>query len=400
MLSNWVMVGAIVLAQAGDRRTDTDDASARKAPAVRAATAAPSAKPGLPPLPPEARAEAQRVIDKGLAFLKSRQTRDGGWNAQFGPAVTAIVAQAFARDARHGPNHPIVKRAVEHILRFEQPDGGIYEKANNLANYQTSVVLMLLSSLPPDAGHKTRIARAQAMLSKLQYDGGESIDGDNAWYGGAGYNEKKRPDLSNTQMMLEALHQSGLPRTDPVYQRALRFVSRCQMLGESNDLPFARGADDGGFIYSPNEGGESKASEGSPEGPNRLQCYGSMTYAGFKSMLYADVTRDDPRVKACLGWIARNYTLSANPNMPPRQAAEGLYYYYHVFAQALRAWGEPTITDARGVEHAWRMELIRKLASLQKSDGSWVNDQKRWLEGDPDYVTGLTVLTLQTAIAP
>jgi len=69
-----------------------------------------------------------------------------------------------------------------------------------------------------------------------------------------------------------------------------------------------------------------------------------------------------------------------------------------VFAHALRTFGEPTIKDARGVEHDWRVELIRKIVAQQKSDGSWINSQRRWLEGDPDYVTGLTVLTLQKAL--
>ena len=84
--------------------------------------------------------------------------------------------------------------------------------------------------------------------------------------------------------------------------------------------------------------------------------------------------------------------------MPGKQSTEGLYYYYHVFAKALRTWGEPILKDAKGVPHNWRNELCRKLLSLQREDGSWVNDQPRWLEGDASYVTGLTILTLQTAL--
>ncbi|HVP09677.1 MAG TPA: hypothetical protein VMV94_00650, partial [Phycisphaerae bacterium] len=199
-------------------------------------------------------------------------------------------------------------------------------------------------------------------------------------------------------MMLEALHQSGLPPDDPVYQRALVFVSRCQMNEVTNDQPFARGARDGGFIYSTNAGGESKAGEDSHEGNVPLRSYGSMTYSGFKSMLYANVARDDPRIKATLEWIRRNYTLEQNPGMPEKRALEGLYYYYQVFARALAAWGEPIIIDAAGRRHNWREDLCRKLVSLQKPDGSWTNEADRWLEGDANYVTGLTILTLQTAL--
>ena len=38
-----------------------------------------------------------------------------------------------------------------------------------------------------------------------------------------------------------------------------------------------------------------------------------MTYAGLKSFLYAGVGKDDPRVKAAIGWVRRHYTLSENP---------------------------------------------------------------------------------------
>lgn len=348
-------------------------------------------------LPPELRAEARKSIDRGLAYLRSAQDADGGWTKEYGPAVTAIVARVFAADRAYGPDHPVVKRAVAHILRHEQTDGGIYERRQNLANYQTSVVLSFLASLPGKE-HAQRIARAQSFLKGLQYDDGESIDRANPWYGGAGYNTEKRPDLSNTQMMLQALKDSGLSPDDPVYQRALVFVSRCQMNGKTNDQTFAKEYSDGGFIYTCAEGGESKASADISEGQAMLVSYGSMTYAGFKSMIYCSAGRDDSRVKAAYEWIRRHYTLDKNPGMPGPRAKQGQYYYYHVFAQALEAWGEPVVVDARGTSHDWREEVCRKVISLQRKDGSWVNEADRWQEGDPNYVTALAVQTLQIAM--
>ncbi|MCA9257526.1 MAG: hypothetical protein KDA33_17885, partial [Phycisphaerales bacterium] len=217
-------------------------------------------------------------------------------------------------------------------------------------------------------------------------------------YGGAGYNRSKRPDLSNTQMMLEALHESGLPEDHPVYQKALKFVSRCQMNDATNDQSFASRGADGGFIYSPNAGGESKASQGLFEIGTPRRSYGSMTYAGFKSMLYCGVERDDPRIQACLTWIRNNYTLDVNPGMPDRDAADGLYYYLHVFARAMRVWGEPVIADAKGESHVWREELCEKLLSLQRKDGAWANDAHRWMESDANYATALSVLSMQIAL--
>ncbi len=347
----------------------------------------------------KARHDAQAAIDRGLAFLKATQRADGGWESmdRSDPAVTAMVGKCFIQHKDFGPTHPLVKKALALMLAFKHDDGGIYAEGLGLRNYYTSVCLMALAAAK-DEKYKPHISKAQSFLKKLQWDEVEDIDESNPWYGGAGYGRNKRPDLSNTQMMLEALKQSGLATTDPAYKRALKFIQRCQNLSASNDQAFARGANDGGFVYTPANGGESKAGTVMVEGQPRLRSYGSMTYAGFKSYLYADLDRNDPRVQAALKWIQQHYTLDHNPNMPGEQSLQGLYYYYHVFARALKAWGEPTIADSKGVKHAWREDLCRKLISLQNKDGSWVNTADRWYEGNPALVTAYAVLALQTAL--
>lgn len=343
------------------------------------------------------RAQTQSALQRGLGFLAATQQADGGWlvRGKSDPAVTALVVKCFIQSPEYGPDHAVSRRGIRFILKHVQPDGGMYVSDQGLRNYCTSVCVMALAATR-DATHDKTIARGQAFLKKGQWDEPESIDPDNAWYGGAGYGKHKRPDLSNTQMMLEALAQSGLPEDDPVYRKALVFITRSQMLPESNDRPFARGGD-GGFIYTPVGEGESKAGTVVANGKPRLRSYGSMTYAGFKSLLYAGLARDDPRVRAAHDWIRRNYTLDANPNMPAAQAREGLYYYYHVFARALDAWGEDVLTDADGRNHRWREELCVKLSELQRGDGSWINDSDRWYEGNPYLVTSYAILAIQTA---
>ena len=133
------------------------------------------------------------------------------------------------------------------------------------------------------------------------------------------------------------------------------------------------------------------------DGRKELRCYGSMTYAGFKSMLYAGLAHDDPRVQAALAWIGRFWTLDHNPNMPEKQSHQGLYYYYHVFGRAMAAWGEPVVEDAQGRKHNWRQELVEKLAQLQRPDGSWLNDADRWYEGAPALTTAYAMLALEAA---
>jgi squalene-hopene/tetraprenyl-beta-curcumene cyclase len=71
----------------------------------------------------------------------------------------------------------------------------------------------------------------------------------------------------------------------------------------------------------------------------------------------------------------------------------GLFYYYHTMAKALDALGNEKFKAIDG-EHPWRVELLTTLAKSQKADGSWVNSDSRWLEGDPNLVTGYALLTL------
>jgi squalene-hopene/tetraprenyl-beta-curcumene cyclase len=115
-----------------------------------------------------------------------------------------------------------------------------------------------------------------------------------------------------------------------------------------------------------------------------------MTYSGLKSMIYAGVDKNDPRVKAAHEWAKKHYTVTENPGM----GEEGLYYYYQAFAKALAAVGEEKLTAADGQVHDWRADLTKQLASSQKPDGSWVNAANRWMEGDPNLVTAYSLLAL------
>lgn len=347
------------------------------------------------------RTRVEERIASALKYLETTQRPDGAWEANGEPnlGVTSLVVKCFLQDAKYGPDHPVAKRGLAFMLKNVQPDGGIYVESEGVKNYHTSVALMALASTKR-AEHAKVIKDAQDFLRELQWDAGEGHESSDPFYGGQGYGSGKRPDLSNTQLMLEALHESGLPPDDPVYKKALVFVNRCQMLSESNDQPFAKGATDGGFIYSPCNGGESKAGTESVDGQSRLRSYGSMTYAGFKSLLYAKLDRNDPRVKQAVDWIRKNYTLDGNPGMPDSQAKQGLYYYYHAFARAMRAWGEDEFRDSKNTPRNWRTELCEKLLSAQKDNGSWANEADRWLEGSPHLVTAYAVLALQTALQP
>ena len=170
----------------------------------------------------------------------------------------------------------------------------------------------------------------------------------------------------------------------------LMFVSRTQNLESvHNTTEFAGLINDGGFYYTPAAGGDSKAGVESNGG---LRSYGSMTYAGVKSLIYAGLQRDDPRIEAATEWIRHHYTLDKNPGM----GDQGLYYYFHTFAKTMAAFGEDEFVDSEQQKHNWRQELTERLGELQNANGSWVNPAApRWEEGDPNLVTAYCLLALR-----
>ena len=328
------------------------------------------------------------AIVKASAFLVEQgQDPDGGFSPQVGPAVTALAVAALVESGTPA-DHPAIAKGLSYLLSFRQPDGGICRPDSAVANYETSIALMALVSCNADGRHDDTIAAARGFISGIQWDGEEGKQPADPAYGGAGYGSHKRPDLSNTAFLIEALKSAGAGTDDPAIQRALVFVSRTQNLeGPHNTLPFATKNPDGGFYYTPANGGESQAGE-TPAGG--LRSYGSMTYAGLKSMIYAGVAKDDPRVVAATDWLKRHYTFAENPGL----GNAGRYYYLHTAAKALDALGQETFTDADGNEHRWRQELAAAIIADQQPDGSWVNDNPRWLEGDANLVTSYALLAL------
>jgi len=53
------------------------------------------------------------------------------------------------------------------------------------------------------------------------------------------------------------------------------------------------------------------------------------------------------------------------------------------------------IADAAGTPHRWRKELAHKILSLQRTDGSWINERSpHWFEGNPVLATSYAILVL------
>ena len=119
-----------------------------------------------------------------------------------------------------------------------------------------------------------------------------------------------------------------------------------------------------------------------------------MTYAGLKSMIYAGLTQDDPRVKAA---IELHQARTTRWTRTPARASAG---FITTTRPSPRRWpllGKPTLVDAQGKEHDWRAELVAALAKRQDANGGWVNRDDRFMEGDPNIVTSYALLALAAA---
>lgn len=339
--------------------------------------------------------ELKAVLDKGYDFLKGRQKEDGSFAPpQAGePGVTALVTAALIRAGRDASD-PVVAKGLKYLEGMVKPDGGVYNKG--LANYTTALAVMTFKEANAGGKYDRAIAAATKFLRSLQYGEGDQVSDKDAKFGGAGYDKKGArggPDMSNTHFFVEALIAGGASRDDPAVKKALAFLSRSQNLpGEFNDQEYAKQVadeDKGGFVYNPLAAGDLKNQKRTPTGGLRSE--GGMTYAGLKSFLYTGVAKDDPRVKAAVGWVRRHYTLAENPGM----GQDGLFYYYQVFAKAMDALGEDRFADAAGAKHDWRKELFETLKAKQQPDGSWANDRSRaYLENLPELATGFAVLAL------
>lgn len=374
---------------------------------------------------------------KGAEWLLSKQAEDGSWLGQSKqPAFTALACMGLY-DSPLREDKKIadkINQALDYVVAAAKEDGGIYgaskvakqgdeEKKTAgkdgkpggraggggrpggggsaaYAVYNTSICLTALAKYNrPQDLEVCKKARNYLLDSQVSSDDPAAL----ASAGGTGYAPRRmRADLSNTAWTLEALYVTEHLDKEPyskdpaqgakaelAWEKALQFVTMCQNLAETNQSAWVKSApeeDRGGFIYCPEDALRAE------ENHEALRSYGSMTYAGLKSLIYAKVHPDDLRMKSAFEWIRKYYTLEENPGA----GAAGYYYYLHLFAKTLELFQQQKIVDAKGKEHIWKQELLEALKDSQNDEGFWQNSKSgRWMESIPELSTAYSLMTLE-----
>ena len=350
--------------------------------------------------------ELDRTYQMGFDFLKKTQNAEGWWSTAEFPAITGLVTYAFltSPEYRGMKEKPaFLQKALDFIVSNAKDNGAIFK--DKLPNYNTSICMMALMAANESKYHPY-ILKGRRYIASLQLDEGEKGVPDQKFDGGIGYGSKDHSDMSNTYIALEAMKASqflesddhleafkdlkGLQQTKLDWDAALKFIQRCQNLPGSNDQTWSSAdpKNKGGFVYYP--GSSMAGEEKLKNGKTALRSYGSMTYAGLLSFIFADLKKDDERVQAAYGWLKDNYTLEENPGV----GQQGLYYYYHTMAKALTVYGDDRIKTSDGKTVNWRKEMAVKFIQNQRENGSWVNPSARWWENDPNLVSSYALISL------
>lgn len=343
---------------------------------------------------------AVAAFNKGLDWLKTNQKENGAWSNENFPGLTALGLWAL-----NGSDRDDIKdardKAAKFVASFAQDDGGIYKKptgergSGGLSVYNTAICMAVLQMVGGD-DYIPIILKARDFMEGAQVKG-DSPGAGGFGYGRPGENPRDRADLSNTGWALMGMRTTqaaeehrpkGEKKADIMWDEALKFVESLQIKPDNADPKQV-----GGFTYE--GGGERGGAVATEEGKVALRGFGSMTYAGLESMIYAQVGRDDPRVRSAIEWAGSHWTVHENPGMELR----GLFYYYTILAKSLSLLAnDDALRTPEGKVIPWKAEIAAQLVSSQNDDGSWINSDNTFWEGDPSLVTAYALIVLKYAL--
>jgi len=293
--------------------------------------------------------QARAAIEKGLAFLASRQAKNGSWSeGSSGAGITALAGLALMSGGslpgrgKYGDN---VQKAVEYICNATQESGLIAADNSHGPMYGHGFATLFLGEvygMNADDEVKEKLQKAVRLIQKTQNKEG-------GWrYQPVPYDADISVTIAEI-MALRAARDAGIKVEKEVIDKAIGYVKRCQCA-------------DGGFSYV--------AGQGSGSGFAR-------SAAGVAALYYGGVFEGND-LKRGLDYL-KQFT-------PGKGASdsEGHYFYGHYYAvQAMFLaggdyWGK------------WYPAIRDQLISRQnRNTGGWSGDVT------DEYATALGLIILQ-----
>lgn len=441
---------ALAMSGFGGAGARADDPPPMEPPPEDPAPTDPGATP--PPIPPEdddgglaasLDARVKQAIEKGVAWLKTRQRPDGGFG-DLGTEVKTYTGTSLVYQYPLGPSalalYALLKCGVPANDEVVRRGFGWLKKAGKAGTaYEASVLLLAITSTADPykkssesraAGDKVRLTGEWKTWALEVRDLLVSMRSPRGWRYWKNSDIPGGPeDVSSTQLALIALHQAegcGVPVDPQVWADAIRFVLTLQ----EKDGPEADRAvvvrkpkpPSGKAAPSARPDGYAPSDPSSPAVKDRERGFhysihptthdddrivsGTRTACGVGSLVIAKYALETSAAKGAakvaggvnravveqsiydgLAWLAANWSAWANPKGYPMET----YWLYCTerVMDLLRA--------ARLGEHVWYAEMAESLLARQAEKGFWDTMNPTYGKRGPVIDTSLALLFLHRA---
>lgn len=264
--------------------------------ALGAALAAPARAADEKP-PVDLRAQVEEATDKGLAYLKKAQARDGHWEASNGAyqvAMTGLAGMALMMEGsnmKEGKYSDEVVRAVDWCVKTAQQPTGLLAYNQNAGDFGSYMhghgyATMFLASAYGEAEDREQLNKLEQAIKKAAEFSTKAQstkkhkfdDGREATIGGWGYTSAANDtfdegSITVTQLQaLRAARNAGITVPREAIDKAMGYLEACT-------------TPDGGLIYS-YAGARGAAGKGSERPPITVAAVaGSFSSGQYKSEL-------------------------------------------------------------------------------------------------------------------
>ncbi|MFN0009803.1 MAG: hypothetical protein ACKVXR_18060 [Planctomycetota bacterium] len=338
-------------------------------------------------LPPDFQAGIDAALERGVAYLLSRQMRDGSWQnatASFAEGQTALATYALLRSGLTS-KHPSVARALAHLAEVEPTE-----------TYPAGLMLMAFEATGDPAWRPKMRSIVRELLAWQATSGWSYAPAPRE---GAVYRDAiPTTDLSNTQyavLGLRAADHAGVEVPAEAWSRALTSTLAHQESAFEIEIPRRDGR----------TGTEKVAIAGFRYRPDR-EVTASMTSAGCailhvcrealgRSIKAQRAVETARAIELGQAWLDAHWNLEENFG-----SGEPQNFYYYLYG--LERIGTLLEIETIG-GHAWYSEGAQMLLRKQDANGSWVVGgyaPTEWREIPAEHDTCFAILFLKRASRP